>query len=335
MLLASRRRNSGDGETRRMSSNRARIVVALLAAFLRGFSLATAAEPARQLRIETEIPKRGDDMCVGFGSLWMMSDQKLLRIALADNAITEIPVEGATAEFRRTVVGEGAVWVADSHSQTIYKIDPKENRIVMTIPADFSVATEATAGEIGVGEGAVWAITGGGFDQVLRRYSSQTGAEQATIPLPSPSARGVVSDFGSIWIAGTREVELYRIDPATNQIATTIELHSRPVALASGEGSVWVRQIDGTVQRIDGSSGKLLATSATEAADSFGGIVVGGGFVWINSRMATLVQIDPRTNSQRSRFGSPPGAFIGYRITYGGDSLWLGGSAVFRIKPPE
>ena len=49
--------------------------------------------------------------------------------------------------------------------------------------------------------------------------------------------------------------------------------------LASGEGSVWVRQIDGTVQRIDGSSGKLLATNATEAADNSGDIVVGGGFV--------------------------------------------------------
>ena len=170
---------------------------------------------------------------------------------------------------------------------------------------------------------------------MLRRYSAQTGVEQATIQLPSPSARGVVFDFGSIWIAGTREVELYRIDPATNQIVATVELHARPMTLASGEGSVWVREVDGTLQRIDGGSGKLLATIATDAADSLGDIVVGGGFVWTNSRTAPLVQIDPQTNSQRSRFGSPPGAFIGYRIAYGGDSLWLGGSAVFRIKPPE
>jgi streptogramin lyase len=310
------------------------LVVGLLTTFLWGSSLAAAEEPARQLRIETEIPKRGDNMCVGFGSLWMVSDQKLLRIALTDNAITEIPIEGAAAEFRPTVVGEGAVWVADTHSQAIYKVDPKTNLVVMRIPADF-LPTNIAAGEIGVGDGSVWAITGGRADQVLRRYSAQTGAEQATIPLPSPSARGVVFDFGSVWIAGTREVELYRIDPTTNQIVATIELHARPVTLASGEGSVWVREVDGTVQRIDGSSGKLLATIATDAADDFGGIVVGGGFVWTNSRAAPLVQIDPRTNLQRSRFGSPPGAFIGYRITYGGGSLWLAGSTVFRIKPPE
>ena len=49
-----------------------------------------------------------------------------------------------------------------------------------------------------------------------------------------------------------------------------------------------VREVDGTVQRVDGSSGKLLATIATDAADNFGGIVVGGGFVWTNSRVAPV-----------------------------------------------
>jgi hypothetical protein len=74
-------------------------------------------------------------MSVGFGSLWMMGEQmpkKLLRIALADNAITQIPIDGATGAFHRTAVGEGAVWVSDSNNQTIYKIDPKTNLVAMT-----------------------------------------------------------------------------------------------------------------------------------------------------------------------------------------------------------
>ena len=159
----------------------------------------------------------------------------------------------------------------------------------------------------------------------MRRYSPQNGTERAAIPLPSPSARSVVVAFGSVWVAGTTGVELYRIDPATNQIIATIDLHARPVALSSGEGSVWVRQIDGTVQRIDGHSGTLLATFATDAADNMGNIAVGGGFVWVNSNSAPLLQIDPRTNSQRPRYASPTGEFMGYTIAYGGGSLGSGG----------
>jgi streptogramin lyase len=275
-------------------------------------------------------------MSVGLGSLWMMGEQmpkKLLRIALADNAITHIPIDGATGAFHRTTVGEGAVWVSDNNSGTIYKIDPETNSVAMTIPADF-LASNEQAGEIGAGEGAVWAITGSGDHQVLRRYSPQTGAEQAAIPLPSPSARGLVVDFGSVWVLGSREEQLYRIDPNINQIMTTTDLNSRPVTLASGEGAVWVREVDGTVQRIDGSSGKLVATFATDAADGSGDMVVGGGSVWISSKKVALVQIDPQTNSQRHSFDLPAGA-AGYPIGYGGASLWVGGGTVLRVTPPE
>jgi streptogramin lyase len=274
-------------------------------------------------------------MIVGFGSLWMMGEQtpkNLLRIALADNAITQIPIDGAIGSFHRTAIGEGAIWVSDNNSKAIYKIDPETNSVAMTIPANF-LASNEQAGEIGAGEGAVWAITGVGDQQVLRRYSPQTGVEQATIPLPSPSARGLVVDFGSVWVLGSREEQLYRINPNTNQIMTTIDLNSRPVTLASGEGSVWVREVDGTVQRIDGGSGKLIATFATDATDGSGDMATGGGFVWISSRKA-LVQIDPQTNSQRHTFDLPAGA-AGYPVGYGGASLWVGGGTVLRIKPPE
>jgi len=322
---------------RRMASHQAGLAIGLLV-FLCGISSVAAEEPARQIRIETEIQKffrRGDNMCVGFGSVWMMSDRNnLMRIALADNAVTEIPFASAPFEFRRVVAGEGAAWVADTVGHTIYKVDPKTNLVVMTIPADFPVSDYA-AGEIGVGEGSVWAITGSRSDQILRRYSAQTGVEQATIPLPSPSARGIVVSFGSIWVAGTIEEQLYRISPVTSQIVTTIDLHARPVTLTSGEEAVWVREFDGTVQRIDASSGKLLATFATDASGGYGDIVVGGGFVWANSAAVPLVQMDPRTNSQRARFDAPPGSAMGYRMTYGGGSLWLGGTALFRLKPPE
>ena len=90
-----------------------------------------------------------------------------------------------------------------------------------------------------------------------------SGAEEATISLPSSSSRVLVA-FGFVWVAGTGNDELYRIDPATNQIAATVELRARPTALAAGEGAIWVfNEGDGTVQRIDGKSGQQLATLET------------------------------------------------------------------------
>ena len=256
-----------------------------------------------------------------------------MRIALSDNTIREIPIGGATGRWRRTVVAEGAVWVADNISQAIYEIDPATNLVVRAIPADF-FANNEKGGEIAVGEGAVWAITGSASAQVLRKYSVRSGAEQAAIPLPSVSSR-VIVDSGSVWVAGAGNKELYRIDPTSNQITATVELRSRPVALASGEGSVWVGQADGTVQRIDSNSGKLLATITTEAVGALYEMVVGGGFVWISTLTVPLLQVDPQTNLQRARFRSPPGVSCCYAMAYGGGSIWLGGNAVLRIKPPE
>ncbi len=99
-----------------MARNRAISVVGLLTTFLWGFSLAAAEEPARPLQVDAVISRIGDNLCVGFGSVWMMSDRKLMRIALVDNVVTEIPIEGATGRWHRIAVREGAVWVADNIS---------------------------------------------------------------------------------------------------------------------------------------------------------------------------------------------------------------------------
>ena len=128
-------------------------------------------------------------------------------------------------------VGEGGVWLPDLGRSMIYKIDPKTDRVVKEIPADL-VGGRGTSGKdaIAVGEGAVWAITS---NNELRRYSAENGTQEATVSLPSRSS-GVIVAFGSVWITGTGNDELYRVDPTTNRIAATIDLHSDPRSLAGG-----------------------------------------------------------------------------------------------------
>ena len=181
---------------------------------------------------------------------------------------------------------------------------------------------------LGVGEGAVWVIPDG---KKLTRYSATSVTEEATVPLPSRSSRVLVA-FGSVWVSGTGNDELYRVDPTINQITATIELRAQPKALAAGEGSVWVfNEGDGTVQRIDGKSGEQLATIETDTVGK-ANITVGGGFVWVGAMIGAIVQIDPRTNSVRGKFKTMIG---GFAFRYGGNSLWICGEAAYRLTPPK
>jgi virginiamycin B lyase len=284
--------------------------------------VAVAEENAQAVHIEADIAGSCYSADVGFGSFWMMSGSFVDRVDLNDNSITRVPVRGLESHHSSAAIGEGAVWLLDGRT-AIYKIDPQKEQVVKEVRAELDEA----AG-LGVGEGAVWVIPDG---KKLTRYSATSGNEEATIPLPSRSSRVLVA-FGSVWVSGIGNDELYRIDPATNQIAATIELRDRPRALAAGEGSVWAfNEGDGTVQRIDGRSGKRVATIDTDTVGK-ANITVGGGFVGVGATIGTMVQIDPRTNSVRGKFKIMTG---GFAFRYGGNSLWICGEAAYRLTPPK
>ena len=72
---------------------------------------------------------------------------KLLQRNPSYNSVTEIPVEGAVGRYSGIAIGEDAVWVPDTGNDTIYKIDPKKNQVILKIPAQLS----NSEGSIGVG----------------------------------------------------------------------------------------------------------------------------------------------------------------------------------------
>lgn len=318
-----------------MAFLRAIAVAALLA--LASVTATVGTEGASlEATVEATIPQVGFVMATGFDSVWMMNlaTTKLIRINPHDNSVTEISVPGAVGPFGNAglVVGEGAIWLSDNGRSMIYKIDPTTNRVAKEIPADLlgstGIATRAWD-ELAVGAGSVWALTG---NNEVRRYSAESGSQEAAVSLPSHSS-GVLVAFGSIWITGTGNDELYRVDPTTNQIAATIDLRSNPRSLAAGEGSVWVcNEGDGTVQRIDNKSGEPVATIEAGAVGHCA-ITVGGGFVWVSTNHKPIVQIDPRTNSVHGEFKLQMHEVS--TIRFGSGSLWVSGESVRRIKPPE
>lgn len=317
-------------------------LVALLLTTCAAFSFASAQEntPA-YLAIQTSIPKEAAYMAYGFSALWTMSDGQMIRINSADNSIIEIEVPTSESagllmeldKYRGIAVGEGAVWVPDMASSTIYKVDPKQNTVVMAIATDIF----GSKGSIGVGEGSVWVITFDNHDKTLTRYNVENGSVQARIDLPEAGS-GVLVAHASVWVTAARRAELYKIDPNTNRVTAAIETRGGSHLLASGDGSIWIPfETEGLIQRIDGRTGQVVATIRTGTTDmeKDGDIVSGGGFVWTITRGSIVAQIDPRTNSAKGTFRPPIGTSTGRRICYGGGSLWLSGNAVFRVAPPN
>jgi YVTN family beta-propeller protein len=124
---------------------------------------------------------------------------------------------------------------------------------------------------------------------------------------------------------------LRQIDPATNRVATTIEIGSDPSGIAVGEGAVWVTdRDDNTLSRID------LETRAVKAVPvdpSPMGVATGDGVVWVASSYGagtSLLSIEPTTLGITSTSRVPSGP-----VAVGDGTVWTGGNLVLAHWAPR
>jgi streptogramin lyase len=167
--------------------------------------------------------------------------------------------------------------------------------------------------------------------------------------LVAPQPGGPAVAAGSIWVPGTQDGTIARIDPTTGAVtatiaavpATTAGLTCEPVvacaylntALGSGT-DVWVScDSCGQLARIDAATGRVVARIAVSPRP--GGLAVGGGFVWaFHTLDAAVSRIDPSTGAV-STFAVP--GVEGAGIAFSRGSVWLLSSArpasVLRLDP--
>jgi YVTN family beta-propeller protein len=189
---------------------------------------------------------------------------------------------------------DSAVWTAGG----LWQIDPTTNA------ASGPLTSSGQSGDIGTGEGSVWASDYN--NDLVRRYDPVTGQLQAVIQLPAGSSPEDITDAdGAIWVADHHGGTISRIDPATNTVVANVKVGptgaSGPQGIATGLGSVWVTlgNIDSIV-RVDPATNTVQARIAMprQAMSPCGGFAVGQTAVWVTSCLdGTLVaRIDPARN---------------------------------------
>ena len=128
------------------------------------------------------------------------------------------------------------------------------------------------------------------------------------------------------------------IEPRSNRILGQIPVGSRPIAIAAGEGAVWVANADDeTVSRIDPETLEVVRTIGIGVPAS--DIAVGEGSVWVASSSGVLVRIDARTNAvtETLDLGGPDelAPFGVYGVATGAGAVWAasGSRQVLKIDP--
>ena len=147
----------------------------------------------------------------------------------------------------------------------------------------------------------------------------------------------VVADEPSASVAA-KPPTLAVIDPATNSVVASIPVGSKPVAIAAGEGGVWVGDArDGTVTRVDPRTRRVVKTIGI--GEPVVDLATGRGAVWAaTGGFGEVVRIDPEVGAvaQRIPLGAPADPVVPSvpSVAVGDGRVWAGvPEGLARIDP--
>jgi YVTN family beta-propeller protein len=114
------------------------------------------------------------------------------------------------------------------------------------------------------------------------------------------------------------------IDTGTNRVVADVPVGSSPVAVASGEGGIWVCLESGTVAHIDPAARKLV--EKVDVGSDCRDIAVGFGSVWVaGGEDRPLVRIDPDLGKPETVFLPKTGTDARFPLVWvatGAGSVW-------------
>jgi serine/threonine protein kinase/DNA-binding beta-propeller fold protein YncE len=168
-------------------------------------------------------------LATGYGALWAIAYQGLVRLNRAGDVVTTVSNIGW--DPFAVVTGEGAVWLVDDVFRTVFRVDPTSNRIVARIGLDFD------PGGIAAGGGSVW-VTDSSGNAVARIDPSRNRIVGSTRVGRDPV--GIAFGEGAVWVGNYAVGSVSRIDPHNGKVVATFAVGRYPTVIATGSNGVWV-----------------------------------------------------------------------------------------------
>jgi YVTN family beta-propeller protein len=149
---------------------------------------------------------------------------------------------------------------ADPGDNSVSRIDPATNQVVVTIPVGRAPGAVTEAG------GVVWvALPEGGLGRIDPASNRST-----VVRIPRCCAGELAAGEGALWVANREDGTLVRVDPATDRVAARVLLprttERHPHQVAVGGGAVWVtsasprRDATNVLWRVDPASNQVTGT---------------------------------------------------------------------------
>jgi streptogramin lyase len=212
--------------------------------------------------------------------------------------------ESATVDGGSWIMQEGdEIWVQKGAELALVRVDPDTGRELEryeNIPG-FTVAKDGDT---------VW-----GFDEAgdVVQVEMATGDVLGSVDVPD-QPKQIVLTADSVWVACDAGNALVRIDPEAYQVIDTLDVGFGPVELEQGFDSLWVRNRQHELDRIDPATGEVVAKIPGFASSPSLGLSFGGGFVWASS-LDGMAAIDPESNEIVREIPLPGDTYM--------DSYWL------------
>jgi streptogramin lyase len=171
-------------------------------------------------------------VATGAGNVWVTRGNNVLRIDPGESEVTKTIAAGRPQGLG---VGAGSVWVTQLNEHLL-RVDARSGKLT----ADRDLSSQLFVPL--VQDGSVWLVAyANKTTQVLRLDPSTLVQQGAAIPFTVERFPfDLASGAGALWTVTPADGAVWRIDPKTDRAEEVVVLGHHPIALAAGDGAVWV-----------------------------------------------------------------------------------------------